>query len=85
MGYTYEVNKYCKIKCNEESKSYPWPCKNDPKRMKIVFNDDILIINSEENGICSVTKHTGLCCFGILIPKNELEEYRDTIQLGVNI
>jgi hypothetical protein len=87
MGYIYELNNYYKIKCvdGEEKKEYPWPCKDNPKRTVDIYNDDILVINSEENGICSVIKHTGLAAIGILIPKDDLKEYHDTIQLGVNL
>lgn len=82
MGYTYELTQYYKIEIEDD---YSWPCKQDINRTITVYPSDILTINSEENGICNVLCHTGLCCFGILIPKCELKEYTDAIQLGINI
>ena len=87
MGYVYELKKYYKVKnwigASDEFKRYPWPCDKDTERHITIRQDDIFTINSEENGICNVIKHNGISAFGILIPKKDLEEYNDTIQIGV--
>jgi len=82
MACSYELTQYYKIEIESD---YLWPCKQNAKRTITIYPSDILTINSEENEICNVIKHNGICCFGILIPKDELKEYTDAIQLGVNL
>ena len=57
----------------KETAVYPWPCASDPHRTIKIFDDDILSRNSPG----SFTKHTGFCCFGILIPESDIVEVKD--------
>lgn len=85
----YELSGYYKIKdelwpeYDDQFKIYPWPCDNDPSRWIKIYPDDVLTIQSEENGICNMIKHTGIGCINIIIPKKDLQEFRNTIQLGI--
>lgn len=87
MGY--ELYKYYTIKsslwenCEMDIKYYPWPCRDNMSRVKEIYRHDVFTIKSEENGMCSVIKHNGICCIGILIPKSDLEEKTDKITLGI--
>jgi len=88
----YEIKGYYKIKnelwmkdeekFEDQFRIYLWPSENNPDRQIQIFPNDILTIESEDEGICYVMKHTGSGCINILIPKKDLQEYRDTIQLG---
>ena len=65
MGYQFEMSNYYKVK---EDKTYPWPCAADPNRTIEIFDDDVL--TEDKDG--TFTKHTGLCCIHIQIPKEDL-------------
>ena len=54
----------------KESATYPWPSDNDPKRTITVTNNDLFSITNDG----TVVKHTGVGCFGIIIPKEDLEQ-----------
>ena len=57
----------------KENKIYPWPCQSDPKRNIKIFTDDVL--TRSPNG--TFTKHTGVCCCGIIIPEYDIVEVKD--------
>ena len=68
MSYTHTVNQvWYRIK--DESKVYPWPSKMSPDRTITIRNSDVL--TRCENG--TYQKCNGLCCFGIVIPSEDLE------------
>ena len=69
MGYDFKIDGYYKIKHKE--KEYPWPCDSEPNRMITIFDDDIL---TSSDGT-SYMKHTGLGCFGIIIPEEDVVFY----------
>ena len=66
MGYDFTIKDWYKIK--HKQKAYPWPCESDPKRIIALFDDDVL--TKTENG--KYMKHTGLCCFDIPIPDDDV-------------
>ncbi|MFC1898227.1 hypothetical protein ACFLYJ_01515 [Candidatus Cloacimonadota bacterium] len=54
-------------------KDYPWPCDVEPNRTITVTTDDLF--SKTKDG--TVIKHTGVGCYGILIPDDDLEEIFD--------
>lgn len=64
-----EAGDYLRVK---KDSIYPWPCKNEPDRTIQLFDDDVLSRNSDG----SYTKHTGLCCIGIIIPDEDIIEVK---------
>ena len=84
MSYTYTLTDFFRIKYDE--KKYPWPYKCNEDRTIKILKTDVLTIDSEtEDGIYSMTKHTGLMCINILIPEDDLEKVHEVVELGVNI
>lgn len=75
MGYDFEIPHWYKIK--DERKEYPWPCKDVPNRTIAIYNDDVLT-RSEDR---TFMKHTGLGCFGIQIPDDDLIEQDEPAKL----
>ena len=71
-GYAYSLTNYFKIKHKE--KEYPWPCKSKPDRTITLFDDDLLTKDPKTG---TLTKHTGLCCFGIEVPPGDIIEVID--------
>ncbi|MCF7869461.1 MAG: hypothetical protein K9N09_12280 [Candidatus Cloacimonetes bacterium] len=57
-------------KIKEGPKEYSWPCDNDPERKITVTTDDLF--SKTKDG--TVIKHTGVGCYGIEIPEEDLEE-----------
>lgn len=57
----------------EGPKTYPWPCEIDPKRMITITTDDLF--TKTHDG--TIIKHTGVGCFGIKIPDEDLVEIFD--------
>lgn len=57
-------------KLKDGPKTFSWPCDNDPDRRITVSTDDLF--SKTKDG--TVIKHTGVGCYGILIPDEELEE-----------
>lgn len=76
MAWDYELNKHYRVR---EQKEYPWPCKPDPKRMVELYPFDVL--TKHPNG--TVTKHTGLCMTGIIVPDSDLEEIAEPTRIAV--
>jgi len=68
MGYDFKINKWYRIKHKE--KKYPWPCKSQRGRTITLYDDDVL--TKSEDG--TFMKHTGLGCFNIEIPEEDLIE-----------
>jgi len=66
MGYDFTIKSWYKIKHKE--KEYPWPCEGKPDRMITLLDDDVL--TKSDDG--KFTIHTGMCCVGIIIPKEDL-------------
>jgi len=66
MGYNYKLDKYYVVK--KEGK-YLWPCKSQPNRTIELFTDDVLTKNDDG----TFTVHTGICCFGICLKKNQVK------------
>ncbi len=63
------MNNHGCYKCVEPG-MYPWPCDSKPNRKIEIFDDDVLTkIEDEEN---MWMKHTGLGCFGIIIPEDSM-------------
>ena len=62
----------------EGIKEYPWPCGSFLDRTIDIFDNDVLTL--DENGK-TYTKHTGACCFGIEIPKEDLVKVNSDIEL----
>lgn len=54
----------------EGPKTYPWPCKIDPDRTITVTTDDLF--SKTKDG--TIIKHTGVGCYGIFIPDEDLVE-----------
>jgi hypothetical protein len=78
VGYDFTINKgWFKIKPKE--KEYPWPCESDVGRMITIFDDDVLT-HQEGN---SYMKHTGIGCFGIIIPEEDLVEQSEPAHLRI--
>jgi len=57
----------------EGPKTYPWPCEIDPKRTITITTDDLF--TKTHDG--TIIKHTGIGCFGIKIPNEDLIEIFD--------
>ena len=57
----------------EGPKTYPWPCEIDPKRTITITTDDLF--TKTHDG--TIIKHTGVGCFGIKIPNEDLVEIFD--------
>jgi hypothetical protein len=53
-----------------DSTSYPWPCEDDATRTITVTKDDLF--SKLKDG--TVIKHTGVGCYGLLIPEEDLVE-----------
>jgi hypothetical protein len=70
MGYEMKIDGYYRIKKDKDE--YHWPCEIDKNRTITIFKEDVL--SKGEKGFI---KHTGLCCFGIQIPDEDLE-YHDS-------
>ena len=84
MGYTYTLTDFYRI--IDDEKQCDWPSKCNENRKIKILKTDILTIDSEsEDGLCSITKHTGLMCMNILIQKEDLEKVHEVVDLGVNI
>ena len=66
MGYDFKVESWYKIK--DKEKKYPWPCKSEPDRLITIYDDDVLTKNRDG----TYFKHTGLGCFGIRIPDEDV-------------
>ena len=49
---------------------YPWPCEVEPNRTVIITTDDLF--SKTKDG--TVIKHTGVGCYGIVIPDEDLVE-----------
>tara|TARA_Y100000310_G_C20617244_1_gene781291 strand:- start:82 stop:528 length:447 start_codon:yes stop_codon:yes gene_type:complete len=62
-----EAKKYWAIKYKK--RIYSWPCESDLTRTIEIFGSDILSKNSDG----TYFKHTGVGCFGIEIPDEDLE------------
>ncbi len=54
----------------EGPKTYPWPCEVEPNRTIIITNDDLF--SKTKDG--TIIKHTGVGCYGIIIPDEDLTE-----------
>lgn len=54
-----------------EDKSYPWPTATDPRRQIELFTSDVLTVAADG----TITKHTGLCTFGIRVPFADLVKF----------
>jgi len=77
MGYNFTIGKQIAVRVKEQ-KEYPWPIK-DPKywnpgedgskRTITIFRSDVL--TKSQDG--TYMKHTGLGCFGIVIPDSDVE------------
>lgn len=80
MGYDFQVSGWYKIKFKE--KEYEWPCKGDLGRTIMIYDNDVLTKNENEDG--TVMKHTGLGCFGIKIPDEDLIKQEDVARLRLN-
>ncbi len=76
MGYNFSVKGYYTIKHSE--KKYPWPCPSEPNRTITLFNDDVLTGDGGKN---TYMKHTGLGCFGIIVPEEDLIEHKKTVNM----
>jgi len=76
MGYSYEIKNYYKVK---EDGSYPWPCQMDKDRTIELFTDDVLV--KQENG--TYIKHTGLCCFGIILTPKQVKRVKEKTVLQI--
>ena len=74
MGYDFKVKNAVRVKV---SKRYPWPWKNDPDRTLEIFGADkpeiTDVLTKSEDG--TYMKHTGVCCFGIAIPDEDVEPW----------
>ena len=57
----------------EGPKTYSWPCEVEQNRTITVTTDDLF--SKTEDG--TVIKHTGVGCYGIEIPDEDLEEIFD--------
>lgn len=58
-------------------KVYPWPCQPEPKRTFELHPGDVL--TKHPNG--TVTKHSGLCMVGIVVPPEDLVKVEKPIRL----
>ncbi len=67
MSKPYKISKGW-YKINQEEKEYPWPCVSEPGRKITIYGDDVL--TKYPSG--GYMKHTGLGCFGIKIPDEDL-------------
>ena len=76
MGYAYKLDKYYVVKKEGE---YPWPCQSQRKRTIELFTNDVLTKNS--NG--TFTIHTGICCFGIRLKKNQVKLVKKPVGLEI--
>lgn len=83
MGYTYTLTDFYRIKENE--KEYEWPCGHNRCRLIKLLRNDILTVQSKENNICNVIKHTGLMCTGIIVPEEDLELFHEVVEIGTEI
>lgn len=77
MGCKYTISSWYKIK--HEKRQYPWPCESDRNRLITIRNDDVL--TKSKDG--TFMKHTGLGCFGITIPDDDLIKQDESINLQV--
>ena len=68
MSFLDEKKILYRIKHDEAT--YPWPCNSDPDRTITVTKHDLFSITIDG----TVVKHTGVGCFGILIPKDDFIE-----------
>ena len=63
-------NKKKMYQLKNGQKTYPWPCEIEPDRTITVTTDDLF--SKTKDG--TVIKHTGVGCYGIKIPGNDLME-----------
>ncbi len=68
MNTTQERKTMFQLK--EGPKTYPWPCEVDPNRTITITTDDLF--SKTHDG--TIIKHTGVGCYGIHIPDEDLEE-----------
>ena len=79
---------FYRLKAQHNGTEYPWPCDREPRRTLQIFADDILTMAPAdapppmEPG--TMTKHTGLGCFGIQIPREHLDEYSGWPRMSLN-
>ena len=78
MGYDFKIDGYYKIKHKE--KEYPWPCKSEPDRKIMIYDDDVLTSSDGK----SYFKHTGLGCFGIEIPEEDIIFYDELANMRLS-
>ena len=66
------ISKYKKTmyQIKEGPKTYPWPCEVEANRTILITTDDIF--SKTKDG--TVIKHTGVGCYGIIIPDEDLVE-----------
>jgi hypothetical protein len=81
MGYDFKVKNALRVR---ETREYPWPWKDDPTRTIQIFGTDtdypdVLTVNAPANGGGGYMKHTGICCFGIQIPEEDLEPWPEEV------
>ena len=74
MGYTFEIDNYYQVKKDGE---YPWPCATEKDRKIELFTDDVL--TKGDDGLFTV--HTGICCFGIVLKKEEVKFVKEKSKL----
>jgi hypothetical protein len=75
MGYDFKVDGWYKLK--HEEKECAWPCDSDPNRTIKIYSDDVL--TKSKDG--TFMKQTGLGCFGIVIPNEDVELQEKTAKL----
>ena len=74
MGYDFTIKNGFRPKA---AGSYPWPCKDLPKRTIDLFTDDVL--TKSEDG--TWMKHTGLGCLRIVLTDEQVEPIGKPINL----
>jgi len=77
MSYGFYISDWYSIK--DEKKEYPWPCIGELDRKITIHSDDVL---THEEGN-SYMKHTGLGCFGIIVPEEDLIHHETRVHLVI--
>src|SRR5688572_16952260 len=77
---------FFRLKPQHNGAEYPWPCGREPNRTIQIFADDILTKAPPDSPYSpgTMTKHTGLGCWGIEVPDEHMDEYSGWPRMTLN-